>query len=174
MKPLWNLDAPNDWISRTKRCAYFVNPSINEWIISETNITSHTTLVKLLRNMKPLRNIDAPNGRISHTKRCAHFVKPSINEWILSETNIPSYQISVKLLWNMKPVWNLDALNIFSYQTMLLLSETVYKRVNHKWNQSNLVPNPNETIMKYETYVKTRCTKRLLVRNDACNLWNSL
>jgi hypothetical protein len=42
MKPMWNLDAPNSWISSTKQWANFVKSSINEWIISETNIISLT------------------------------------------------------------------------------------------------------------------------------------
>jgi hypothetical protein len=90
---------------------YFVKPSINERIKSETNITVYQTYLKLLRNVKLLWNLDAPNVLISYTKWCAYFVKPSINEWILRETDITSYQNSMKLLSNMKCMWNLDAPN---------------------------------------------------------------
>jgi hypothetical protein len=93
-----NLDAPNDWISCIKWCAYFVKPSMNGWIIIESNITSYQCSETIVWNMKPLWNLDAPNGSISRTKECAYFVKPSINEWIIIENNITLYQSSVKLL----------------------------------------------------------------------------
>jgi hypothetical protein len=34
---------------------------------------------------------------------------------------------------------------------MRVICETVYKQVNHKWDQYNLVPNLNETVVKHES-----------------------
>jgi hypothetical protein len=90
------------------------------------------------------------------------------------EANSIERYTSIKLLWNMKPMWNIDAPNGFSYHMMHLLCETVYKRVNHNWNQYNLVWCLNETIFKHETYVKPRCTKWILVLNDVPTLWSNL
>jgi hypothetical protein len=103
-KTFGNLDAPDNIISRTKWCAYFVKPSINKWIISENHYNITTNLNETIVKIETFVNLDAPNDWISRTKRCAYFVKPSINERIIIETNITSYQSSVKLLCE---TWNL-------------------------------------------------------------------
>jgi hypothetical protein len=97
VKPMWNLDAPNNFLYQTthllceivykrvnhKSNKYNLVPKFNETIV----------------NMKPVSNLDALKASL--LKRGIYFVKLSINDWIISKTNISSYQTSMKLLWNM-------------------------------------------------------------------------
>jgi hypothetical protein len=154
------------------KCAYFVKPSINEWIIGETNITSNQTSVNYCETWNICEiSMRQMAGFLNFSYQTMILLCEIVYEWANHKWNhynlVPNLN---EILRNMKPMCNLDAPNGFPYQTM----ETVYKRANRKWNEHKLVPNLNETTVKYETYVKPRCTKRFLVRNDAPTLWNHL
>jgi hypothetical protein len=59
-------------------------------------------------------------------------------------------------------------------ESYVKLCEIICKQLNYNWNQYNLTPNLTEIIVKNEIYVKSWCTKRILLANDAPTFWNRI